>query len=193
MSEDQQGGVGGRRLFALDHNFPQPLVASLGPYIREAELVAIERIHWKLPELPDWEVLLALHRHERPWDGLVTNDAKMLRLAREMAVLHQTKLTLVVASGAGDDPLKATGLLLTHLPHICGNTNPGRAQIWELTARDRAERAWDQLERLAEKAGQPVKEFVEAHKLSEPEFARDPLAGLPATRPPEEDDVDSGA
>jgi hypothetical protein len=32
-------------------------------------LVRIDLIDARLPDLDDWEVLLALHHHERPWTG----------------------------------------------------------------------------------------------------------------------------
>ncbi len=109
-----------RRLFALDQNFPQPIVSALSEFMAEAELVALADIDARLADLDDWEVLLALHHHEREWDGLLTTDTGMLSLPRELAVLMQTRLTLVVAHAAGHDPLKATGLVLTYLPWIAG-------------------------------------------------------------------------
>src|SRR5438270_13287405 len=100
------------RLFALDQNFPQPIVDSLREWLQDdAELVPIANIHPGMATLEDWEVLLALHTDGRSWDGLITTDANMLRLPRELTVLCQTKLTLVVAVAAGHDPIKATGLV----------------------------------------------------------------------------------
>ena len=55
------------RLFALDQNFPQPIVDALAEYIIEAELVPIGDVDERLATLDDWEVMLALHHHERPW------------------------------------------------------------------------------------------------------------------------------
>jgi hypothetical protein len=112
-----------RRQFALDQNFPQPIVDALAAYIIEAELVPILRIDEQLATLEDWEVLLALHHHERAWDGLITTDANMLALPRELAVLMQTKLTLVVTKESGHDPIKATGLLLAYFAwHLSAHT-----------------------------------------------------------------------
>lgn len=42
-----------RRLFALDHNFPRPLVGALRDHIREAELVSIADIDPRMPDLDD--------------------------------------------------------------------------------------------------------------------------------------------
>jgi hypothetical protein len=90
----------------------------------EAELVAFTDIDPRLADLDDWEILLALHHHHRSWDGLITTDGGMIWLARELAVLMQTKLTLFVADETGHDPLKATGLVLAHLPGVCKRTRP---------------------------------------------------------------------
>jgi hypothetical protein len=104
------------RRFALDQNFPEPIVDGLADWLApDAELVPIRRIDTRMATLDDWEVLAALHSDKTVWDGLITTDAKMLSLPRELAVLSQTRLTLVVAEAVGHDPIKATGLVLAHL------------------------------------------------------------------------------
>jgi hypothetical protein len=72
-----------RRLFALDHNFPQPVLAALADALPQVELVPIRDIDPSLADLDGWELLRELHRHERGWDGMVTNDDAMLSLARK--------------------------------------------------------------------------------------------------------------
>ena len=121
------------RRFALDHNFPIPIVEALREFIAEAELVSLRDIDRRLVEMDDWELLLALHHDSTRWDGLITNDAAMLRLPRELSVLLETKLKLVVADDAGHDPLKATGLVFAHLPQICQRLDPDQAQVWPKT------------------------------------------------------------
>jgi hypothetical protein len=54
-----------------------------------------------MPDLDDWELLLALHHHEEVWNGLITTDSSMLNQAPELAALIQTKLTLIVAAESG--------------------------------------------------------------------------------------------
>jgi hypothetical protein len=131
------------RLFALDHNFPQPIVDVLSEFQVEAELVRVDRIDSRMPDLDDWQLLLALHHHPRPWDGLITTDSSMLRQAREISVLIQTQLTLVVALASGHDPVKASGLLFAYLGGICKRTEPDKAQVWQLNAAERsADDAW---------------------------------------------------
>jgi hypothetical protein len=164
------------KLFALDQNFPEPIVASLDEYIVEAELVPIRNIDRGLAELDDWEVLLALHHHERPWDGLITTDTGMLSLPRELAVMRQTNLTLVVAHEAGHDPIKATGLLFTHLGWICRETIPTRPQIWHLVARNRpGADPLEYFEKIADHTGRTTEEVWKEGRLTARELARDPL------------------
>ena len=165
-----------RRLFALDQGFPLPIVSVLVAYMTEAELVPFGDIDPHLAELDDWEVLLSLHHHERLWDGLITTD-DMIWLPRELAVLMQTKLTLVLADEAGHDPLKATGLVLAHLPGICKRTRLGLAQLWILRAVARSHMdPWDQLGLVADHQNADADTLYQSAKLSPDEFARDPLA-----------------
>jgi hypothetical protein len=164
------------RLFALDQNFPQPIVDALAEYIIEAELVPISDIDERLATLDDWEVMLALHHHERPWDGLITTDANMLALPRELAVLMQTKLTLVVAKESGHDPIKATGLLLAYLPGICQRVEPDKAQLWTLRAVQRpADDPWVGFERIARQRGTTASKLYRANKLGAEQIEQNPL------------------
>lgn len=166
-----------RRLFALDQNFPQPIVELLSEFMAEAELVAVADIDARLVDLDDWEMLLALHFHKRAWDGLITTDSGMLALPRELCVLMQTRLTLVVADAAGHDPLKATGLVLTYLPWIAYQTRPDEAQLWVLRAANKPhENPWDRLARIAGRRGTTAKALFQAERLSHEELNRDPLA-----------------
>jgi hypothetical protein len=144
----------GRPRFALDQNFPTPIIEALGAYIVEAELVPLARLHPRLPTLDDWALLVALSQQTPSCAGLVTTDNSMLLQERELAVLLQTKLTLVVAHASGDDPLKATGLLLTHLPWIARQEHRHRPQLWELrTANKKPDDPWDRLRRIAAQQG----------------------------------------
>ncbi len=116
--------------------------------------------------LDDWELLVALHRHDRPWDGLITNDHHMLALPREMTILSQTGLTLVVAKGEGENPIRAVGTLLCHIPFVCHHTRPGRAQIWNLRmVQKNHDEVGDYLEKIAQRSGVTVAELLSAHRL----------------------------
>jgi hypothetical protein len=165
------------RLFALDHGFPQPIVDVLGPlFADEAELVPISSIDTRLPDLDDWQVLLALHHDDRGWDGLITTDSGMLALPRELWVLTRTQLSLVVAMAAGDDPIKATGLLFVHLSNICARTRPDRAQLWKLRATEkRPEDPMGEATTAADHRDLSVGDFLAAGQLPPAVFGRSPL------------------
>ena len=162
--------------FALDQNFPTPIINVLREYLVEAELVSIRDIDSRMPMLADWEILLALHRHSAGWDGLVTTDSSMVKLPRELSVLLQTKLTLIVAQAAGHDPLKATGLVLAHLPSICKQTKTGTAQLWLLSAKTRPPHdPWKLLATLAKRYRTKPNVLYKQHQLTKDELARNPL------------------
>jgi hypothetical protein len=165
-------------LFALDQNFPEPILVVLAEYIPEAELVPLRSIDPLLTaNIEDWEVLLALHHHERAWDGLITTDSGILNLPREMAVIRQTNLTLVVAHGAGHDPIRATGLLLTHLEYIARETTRDRPQVWRLAARSRpAIDPMTVLETIADHQNTDVEALWREARLTNAELGEDPLA-----------------
>jgi len=159
--------------FALDHNFPAPVMGAFGVVMPHVELRAVASIDANFAELDDWELFVALHRHEVQWDGLITNDDKLLALEKEMTVLSQTNLTLVVAKGEGDNPIRAVGLLLCHLNHICHHTRQDRAQVWMLRV---AQKNYDEprhyLERIAEKKKTTVEEIVRTHRLATKDLRR---------------------
>ena len=154
-----------------------PIVAALNDYVIEAELIPIRDIDAQLAEIDDWAVLLALHHHDRAWDGLITTDSGMLTQARELAVLRQINLTLVVAHESGHDPIKATGLLFTHLGWICRETEPTVPQIWNLVARNRPGLdPWEFMEKIAAHTSRTTEDVWQEGRLSATELAQDPLA-----------------
>jgi hypothetical protein len=169
-----------RRVFALDHGFPQPIVDVLVDYTPDVELVRVDQIDERMPDLDDWQVLLALHHHDDPWDGLVTHDSSMVRTPESLAVLMQTRLTLVVAMEAGHDMLKATGLLFAYLPGILGRSDPATAQLWKLQAANRPHtNPWNELRSVAEHQDRHVNELWNEARLSPEEFGRNPLGAAP--------------
>jgi hypothetical protein len=162
-----------RRLFALDHNFPQPVLAAFADALPQAELIPIRDIDPSFAELDDWQLMRELHRHARRWDGLITNDDAMLSLAKEMTVLSQTGLSLVVAKGQGHNPIRAVGVLLCHLAHICHHTVPGTAQIWNLkVSQKNHDDVSDYLEKIAVKTKTSVARLLADNRLTAGELHR---------------------
>ena len=165
------------RLFALDKNFPEPIVSVLSDFQADAQLVPLDRIDARMSTLDDWELLLALHHHPDAWDGLITTDSSMLSPGPELATLIQTKLTLVVAVASGHNPVKASGLLFAYLAGICQRTTCERAQVWRLNAANRPhEDPWDFLRRFAEHNGRSAEDAWAELKLSAAAMSQDPLA-----------------
>lgn len=161
--------------FALDEDFPDTIIEALGLGIPEAELVPIRRIDPRLRQMDDWKLLLSLY-HFQDWDGLLTTDSAMLRLPRELSVLHQTRLTLVVVQEAGHDPIRAAGLLLVHLPVICRKTVPSTGQIWKLSAQNKNhDDPYGELQKLALHRKTSVQDLFHAHRLTSEELSRNPL------------------
>ena len=165
--------------FALDEDFPDTIIEALGLGVPEAELVPIRHIDPRLRQMDDWQLLLSLH-HLRGWDGIVSTDSRMLNLPRELAVIHQTYLTVVIVEQAGHDPIRAAGLLLVHLPVICRRTVPSIGQIWKLSAQNKNhEDPWKELKRVAEHRNVSVNDLFHEYRLSKRELLRNPLEELP--------------
>lgn len=166
-----------RRLFALDQNFPTPIVKALEQYVFDAELVHVSKIDERMSRVADWELILALAQHDRPWDGLVTTDSSMLQLPRELATIMQTKSTVIATEDAGHDPIKATGLLFAHIGSICKKTDPSKPQVWTLKTKTQpATDPWDLFKKIAEHQNVPHEKLRSEAWLSAAELEADALA-----------------
>lgn len=162
---------------ALDQNFPTPIIRALQASIVEVELRAVFEIDPRLSRLDDWELLLALYHHPGGYAGMITTDARMLSQAKEVAVLQQTGLSLIVADGAGHDPVRATGLVLTHLPRLAVQIEPGKARVWSLSAHTPpAKTPRDLLGQIAARSKISQSELYAGMKLDDVALGRNPLA-----------------
>ena len=125
--------------------------------------------------MDDWRLLLSLY-HLGEWDGMVSTDAKMLSLPRELAVIHQTRLTLIAVEQAGHDPVRAAGLLLVHLPAICRKSVRSTGQIWNWARRTRTTTRPGKSSRGSPIIARPAwTSCFTRSKLSQEELGRDPL------------------
>lgn len=93
---------------AMDHNFPEPLLQELSPWIPEVEFHWLRDIHPELAHLDDRKMIIALH--QLGWVGLVTNNYKMLSIPTELAAILKTKIGFFCIEGTGDDPVRAAGV-----------------------------------------------------------------------------------
>jgi hypothetical protein len=125
-----------RMRLALDQNFPIPLINAIGDYLPPTvPLAHLKSIDRRMPELDDRPLIIALH--QTSWDGLITNNYKMLDVPSEVAAIVKTKLTVVAVEGLGHDPLRAVGALLLELPGIPTRIRPRHANVFRLAYRQR--------------------------------------------------------
>ena len=164
--------------FVLDHNYPEPIIEIAQDSLAAVDLTYLHEIDSRLPDFAeDWRLLLALHHHDVPWDGMITNDANILNQARELAVLAYTQLTLVAPAGVGHNPIRSTGLVLTHIERIAAQTTPRRPQIWRLTGRTPAgSHPALHLERLAKRQAVDPLDLRREAAPSRETLETDPLA-----------------
>lgn len=86
-------------------------------------------------DLGDHRVIQGLW--QKGFEGLVTCDDSMLWLPEVVVMIAQTKFSVVACVDSGDDPLKATGLLLTQIPHVVKRHDPRKSQVWLLKTTER--------------------------------------------------------
>ena len=88
------------------------------------------------------------------YDGLVTNNYKMLEVAHEVAAIIATKAVVVATVSTGHDPIRAAGALLLELPGLPHRVKPNVANVfWLKYARRTPETAWHYLEQIAKQQG----------------------------------------
>src|SRR5262245_53885309 len=135
--------------FALDQNFP-PLLSGVRTLLPEVDIVPIRDIDRRMPRLTDRELVLALHQMR--WDGLITNNYKMLWQPVEIAAVVRTKLTVFAVRGVGDDPVRATGAVLLDLPGAVKRIVPGRSHVFLVSPRNPVPtESWTYLREAAER------------------------------------------
>lgn len=119
---------------ALDQNFHIPLINAIRDYLPPTvQLAHLKSIDRRMPELADRPLIIALH--QTGWDGLITNNYKMLDVPGEVAAIVKTKLTVGAVEGHGQDPTRAVGALLLELPGIPRRIHPRRANVFRLAYR----------------------------------------------------------
>lgn len=162
---------------ALDHNFPLPVVTALRPSIAGVSLESVSEIDARLPLADDWQVILALS--QKGYDGLVTQDAKMLNLAKELLVMEQTKLTVIAIESTGHHPVAATGILLAHLDRLRLRIDRLRPQVWRLNVKlGSSEHPGTYLNKVAKHSHVSPADLRRDHSLSAAEMTLDPLANI---------------
>lgn len=134
---------------ALDQNFPKPLMTAVSDYLpADLHIRSLREIDPRLSELTDRQLFIALHQLK--WDGLITNNYKMLDIPEEIAAIVKTKAIVVAVEKLGHDPIRAVGALLLELPGLAGRIRPGVSNVFRLSYRQRApEDAWSYFQAAA--------------------------------------------
>jgi hypothetical protein len=150
---------------ALDQNFPTDLLDAIREWLPDGvSLEHVAQIDERLPDLDDDELIVVL----RQWgyDGLVTNNYKMLEVEHEVAAIVATKAVVVAAVGMGHDPIRAAGALLLELPGLPDRLSPklGANVFWLNYPRRPPQSAWSYLEKVAAKKGTSAKTLWDEHR-----------------------------
>jgi hypothetical protein len=161
-----------RPLFILDQNFPQPILdQALELYVPEIDIRALRDFEPRLTaDHEDWEVVLGIFQLGA--EGFITCDDNMLDNPRVVAVIEQTKLTVVSCESSGHDPIVASGLLLAHLPRVRKRHDPETPQVWRLRpTEERPRKVADLKASIERKSGLRVDDFrLSRQALQEPLF-----------------------
>ncbi len=135
-----------KAVLLLDQDFPDPSI----PPMPDIDIQPLRNVH---PDLTrnheDWAVMQQI-KQRGGVDGLITLDARMLNQAKEMVVLKQARLTLVVFEDTDNDPFVAAGLLMIHAPEIARRLDRRKAELWILRKpKASPQNPWDRIELLA--------------------------------------------
>jgi hypothetical protein len=156
--------VGQPLRLALDQNFPTDLLKAIRPWLpAEVVLEHVADIDPRLSDLDDDDLVVALR--QSGFDGLVTNNYRMLEVPHELAAIIATKAVVVAIVGMGHDPVRAAGALLLELPGLPSRLLANQANVFALNyAHRRPTSGWDALAKAARKSGSSARTLWEQHK-----------------------------
>jgi hypothetical protein len=162
--------VPGALRLALDQNFPLTVLNRVAEFLPASlQLTSLQQIDPRLATLDDRPLMITLK--QLGWDGLITNNYKMLYEPHEVAAIVETKLVFVAVEGLGHDPLRAAGAVLLELPGLDRRLLAGQASVFLLRYdRRNARPAWDYLKIAAAKHGQDPATLWRRHKPTRSEL-----------------------
>ena len=154
----------------LDHNFPEPILDAVAPWIIGLNLIPIRRIDSRLSGLGDRELVIALH--QIGYRVLVTNNYRMLQNPMELAAVMKTRMSVFAIQGVGHDPVRATGALLLDLESaVKAMEAGGRGVFWLRPRSPRPQDPWELFERAARQRKQDWRHLYEEVRVSGIELA----------------------
>jgi len=159
-----------RLRLTLDQNFPMPLIDLNREYLpTDIDLVHIAKIDHRLSDLGDRQLFIALK--QLGYDGLITNNYRMLAIPEEVAAIVKTKAVVVAVQALGHDPIRAVGALLLELPGLPERLRRGKGNVFRLNYnRRRPEDAWTYLAEAARRLGKDPDELWEDVKVTNDEM-----------------------
>jgi hypothetical protein len=159
---------------ALDQNFPVGVVTALTQQLpTNVQISSLGRIDYRLTDLDDRELLLALSL--KGWDGLVTNNYKMLNIPTELAAIIATRCIFVALRGMGQNALQSTGAFLLELPNVLARARiPARKPlIFDIGLRQLPPKeAWDYMHKIASRHNTEANALHAEHRVTESEWSQ---------------------
>lgn len=161
-----------KKRLALDQSYPTNILPVVHEYFDDvADVLSIRSLDARMADLDDWQLIASLA--QRDVHALVVVDSAMVSQERELAALAQTRMSLVVAEGAGGDPVLATGLFLTYLQPIVAALEPESPKIWRLKRGAlTAKTPWNLMGEMAARRRTATSELFESVKLSDDDLTR---------------------
>lgn len=156
---------------ALDQNFPTPLINAVREYL-PANIVLdhLSTIDPRLSDLSDRALFIALW--QLGYQGLVTNNYKMLDVPQEIAAIVKTKAVVVAVEALGHDPIRAVGALLLELPGLADRLRPATSNVFRLDyARRRPADGWTYLSTAAARLQRTPEDLWEEVKVTQEEMS----------------------
>jgi len=155
---------------ALDQNFPTPLIEAMRPWVpTDIDLTSVRKIDPALSDLSDRNLFIVLK--QLGFDGLVTNNYKMLNVPEEVAAIVSTKATVIAVVGLGHDPIRAVGALLLELPGLRDRIRPGKSNVFRLAYGPRPPKdAWEYLSEAASRLGVPTEDLWQGTRVTRQEM-----------------------
>lgn len=155
---------------ALDQNFPRPLLDALQPFLpADLELAHIFAIDSRMSDLGDRELIVQLAAWG--WDGLITNNYRMLNIPEEIAAVVSTRTVLIAIEKLGHDPIRAAGAVLLELTGLRRRIVTERGNVFRLRYQQRpADDPWTYLQKIAGRRRLTVAELWDQVRITDAEI-----------------------
>jgi hypothetical protein len=120
-----------RPILVFDADFPQGIIQQvLEDWTPSIELIRWERVISSVEGVRDEDFIV--NAWQTGCDGIVTCNHYMLDVPETLAIIRQTKMTVVACHGKTNKTQFATGVLLINLENIARSFTKDQPQVWEL-------------------------------------------------------------